>query len=77
MALRDPEIPNHRERSSLQFMKYDRWIVGNDLYPAGNETIASPVKKLDQTTGRSLGSPTNPSWYYKANSMIDDVELKS
>jgi hypothetical protein len=45
MALRDPEIPNHRERSSLQLMKDDRWVVGNDLYPAGEGTIASLVRK--------------------------------
>jgi hypothetical protein len=60
MALRDPEIPNHRERSSLQFMKYDRWIVGNDLYPAGNDDCEPGKKELDQTTGRSLGSPPIP-----------------
>jgi DNA-binding PadR family transcriptional regulator len=55
MALRDPEIPNHRERSTLQLMKYDRWIVGNDLYPAGKGTIASLVKKgwIEQRTGPS------------------------
>jgi hypothetical protein len=45
MALRDPEIPNHRERSSLQLMKHGNWVVQNDLYPAGNGTIASLVKK--------------------------------
>jgi hypothetical protein len=45
MALRDPEIPNHRERSSLQLMKHGNWVVQSDLYPAGNATIASLVKK--------------------------------
>jgi hypothetical protein len=36
-------------------MKYDRWIVGNDLYPAGKGTIASLVKKgwIEQRTGPS------------------------
>ena len=45
MALRDPEIPNHRERSSLQLMTHGRWVVGNDLYPAGKGTIASLARK--------------------------------
>jgi hypothetical protein len=45
MALRDPEIPNHRERSSLQLMTHGNWVVQNDLYPAGKGTIASLVSK--------------------------------
>jgi hypothetical protein len=45
MALRDPEIPNHRERSSLQLMKHGNWVVQSDLYPAGNATIANLVRK--------------------------------
>jgi DNA-binding PadR family transcriptional regulator len=43
MALRDPEIPNHRERSSLQLMKYGN--NQSDLYPTGKGTIANLVKK--------------------------------
>ena len=45
MALRDPEIPNHRERSSLQLMTHGNWILLPDLYPAGKATIASLVNK--------------------------------
>jgi hypothetical protein len=45
MALRDPEIPDHRERSTLQLMKHGSWVVRNDLYPAGNATIANLVRK--------------------------------
>jgi hypothetical protein len=45
MALRDPEIPNHRERSSLQLMAHGNWVLLPDLYPAGKATIASLVGK--------------------------------
>jgi hypothetical protein len=45
MALRDPEIPNHRERSSLQAMIRGNWAVPSDLYPAEKGTIASLVRK--------------------------------
>jgi hypothetical protein len=45
MALRDPEIPNHRERSSLQLMTHGNWVLQADLYPAGKATIASLVRK--------------------------------
>ena len=45
MALRDPEILNHRERSSLQLMKHGNWVLQTDLYPAGKATIASLVRK--------------------------------
>ena len=45
MALRDPEIPNHRERSSLQSMTHGNWVAQNDLYPAGKGTLASLVSK--------------------------------
>jgi hypothetical protein len=45
MALRDPEIPDHRERSTLQLMKQGSWVVRSDLYPAGNATIANLVRK--------------------------------
>jgi hypothetical protein len=45
MALRDPEIPNHRERSTLQLMKHGNWVVRSDLYPAGKATIAGLVEK--------------------------------
>jgi hypothetical protein len=45
MAHRDPEIPNHRERSSLQLMTHGNWVARNDLYPAGKGTVASLVSK--------------------------------
>jgi hypothetical protein len=45
MALRDPEIRSHRERSSLQLMKHENWVVRSDLYPAGKATIANLVRK--------------------------------
>jgi hypothetical protein len=45
MALRDPEIPNHRERSALQLINSGNWVIRNDLYPAGKATIASLVRK--------------------------------
>jgi hypothetical protein len=45
MALRDPEIPNHRERSLLQLMTRRDWVLESDLYPAGDATIASLVRK--------------------------------
>jgi hypothetical protein len=45
MALRDPKIPNHRERSSLQLMRQGNWVAQNHLYPAGKGTIASLVRK--------------------------------
>jgi hypothetical protein len=45
MALRDPGIPNHRERSSLQSIKHGTWANESDLYPAGKVTIASMLRK--------------------------------
>jgi hypothetical protein len=45
MALRDPEIPDHRERSTLHLMKHGNWVVRSDLYPAGKATIANLVRK--------------------------------
>jgi hypothetical protein len=45
MPPRDPEIPNHRERSALQLINSGNWVIRNDLYPAGNATIASLVRK--------------------------------
>jgi hypothetical protein len=45
MALRDPEIPNHRERASLQLMTHGNWVALKDLYPAGKGTVASLVSK--------------------------------
>jgi hypothetical protein len=45
MALRDPEIPNHRERSALQAMIHGNWVGRSDLYPAEKGTIASLVRK--------------------------------
>jgi hypothetical protein len=45
MALRDPEIPNHRERSALQLVNSRNWVIRNDLYPAGKATIANLVRK--------------------------------
>jgi hypothetical protein len=45
MPPRDPEIPNHRERSALQLINSGNWVIRNDLYPAGKATIASLVRK--------------------------------
>jgi hypothetical protein len=45
MALRDSEIPHHRERSSLQSIKHGNWVVQTDLYPAGKGSIASMLRK--------------------------------
>jgi hypothetical protein len=45
MALRNPAIPNHRERSALQRTKHGDWVVLKDLYPAGEGTIASLIRK--------------------------------
>jgi hypothetical protein len=45
MALRDPGIPNHRERSALLRTKHGGWVVFKDLYPAGDGTIASLLRK--------------------------------
>jgi hypothetical protein len=45
MALRTPAIPNHRERSALQRTKHGDWVVLKDLYPAGEGTIASLIRK--------------------------------
>jgi hypothetical protein len=45
MALRDSDIPHHRERSSLQAIKHGNWVVRTELYPAGTGTIASMLRK--------------------------------
>jgi hypothetical protein len=45
MALRDSEIPHHRERSSLQSIKHGNWVVQSELYPAAKGTIASMLRK--------------------------------
>jgi DNA-binding PadR family transcriptional regulator len=44
MGLRDPEIPNHRDRSSLQLMNTETGLI-SDLYPTGKGTIANLAKK--------------------------------
>jgi hypothetical protein len=58
MALRDPEIPNHRDRSSLQLMNTETGLI-SDLYP-GKGTIANLAKKgwIEQGV-KILGAPDN------------------
>ena len=53
MALRDPKIPSHRERSALQLAKHGNWVVPKDLYPAGEGTIAGLIRKgwIEQKMG--------------------------
>jgi hypothetical protein len=55
MALRDPKIPDSRERSALQLMKHGNWVARNDLYPTGKNAIASLVRKgwIEQRIGPS------------------------
>jgi len=59
MALRDPKIPDSRERSALQLMKHGNWVVPKDIYPAGQMTIASMVRKgwIEQGAGPSGAQP--------------------
>jgi DNA-binding PadR family transcriptional regulator len=38
-------IPHHRERASLQSIKDRNWVIQADLYPAGEGTIASMLRK--------------------------------
>ena len=38
-------IPHHRERASLQSIKDRKWVIQADLYPAGEGTIASMLRK--------------------------------
>jgi hypothetical protein len=45
MPSRDPKIPTHRERSALQLMKHGNWIAQKGVYPAGEHTIATLVRK--------------------------------
>jgi hypothetical protein len=59
MALRDPKIPDSRERSALQRAAHGNWVVPKDLYPAGQVMIASLVRKgwIEQGVGPSGAQP--------------------
>jgi hypothetical protein len=55
MALRDPAIPTHRERSALQLTKHGDWVMPRHLYPVGKRTIETLVGKgwIEQGIGPS------------------------
>ena len=57
MALRDPEIPNHRERSALQSMTLGNWVAEKELFPAGKATVASLVAKGWIEPGANTSGP--------------------
>jgi hypothetical protein len=45
MPPRVAEVPQYRERASLQSIKYRSWVPQAALHPAGEGTIASMLRK--------------------------------
>jgi hypothetical protein len=45
MSPRVPGIPRHLERASLQSIKNRNWVIQAALFPAGNGTIATMLRK--------------------------------
>jgi len=45
MPTRVAGIPQYRERSALQTIKYRSWVPQTALHPAGEGTIASMLRK--------------------------------
>ena len=45
MPARSAEIPHYRERAALQSIKHRSWVSQAALYPAGDGTIASMLRK--------------------------------
>jgi hypothetical protein len=45
MPSRVSGIPRHLERASLQSIKNRNWVIQATLYPAGNGTIATMLRK--------------------------------
>jgi hypothetical protein len=53
MPQRVAGVPQHRERSALQAIKYRSWVPQTALHPAGEGTIASMLRKgwIEQQLG--------------------------
>jgi hypothetical protein len=50
---RSSDIPQYRERSALQSLKHEKWTSRASLYPAGDGTVATLLRKgwIEQQVG--------------------------